>query len=124
MVGVHSSPGPKQLPNGQRSLPRGPTECIILDSWIFDSSISFDELYAKAACLFIDNILCGKLVSSEPIMTNDNLTVTLVGFFFLMFYQIFLSPQVKKSMISSNKDGSYELPYELPKDLVLSILEN
>ena len=33
------------------------------------------------ACLFIDNILCGKFVPSVPIMTNDNLTVTLVSFF-------------------------------------------
>ena len=40
-----------------------------------------------------------------------------------MFYQIFLSPQVKRSAIISNK-GVYELPHELPNDLRLSILEN
>ena len=35
----------------------------------------------------------------------------------LMFYQIFLSLQVKQSAIMSNKDGIYELPHELLNDL-------
>ena len=43
---------------------------------------------------------------------------------FLMFYQIFLSPQVKRSTIISNKQGVYELPRELPNDLRLRILGN
>ena len=41
---------------------------------------------------------------------------------FLMFYQIFLSPQVKRSAIISNKQGLYELSHELPNDLRLRIL--
>ena len=41
---------------------------------------------------------------------------------FLMFYQIFLSPQVKRSSIISNKQGVYELSHELPNDLRLRIL--
>ena len=41
-----------------------------------------------------------------------------------MFYQIFLSPQVKRSAIISNKNGIYKLPHELPNDLRLRILEN
>ena len=41
-----------------------------------------------------------------------------------MFYQIFFSPQVKQSMIISNKFGIYELSHELPKDLRLRILGN
>ena len=36
---------------------------------------------------------------------------------FLMFYQIFLSPQVKRSAIIINIEGVYELPPELPNDL-------
>ena len=36
----------------------------------------------------------------------------------------FLSPQVKRSAIVSNKNGSYKLPHELPNDLRLSILGN
>ena len=43
---------------------------------------------------------------------------------FLLFYQIFLSPKVKQSMIISNKQGVYELPHELPNDLRLRILGN
>ena len=41
---------------------------------------------------------------------------------FLMFDQIFLSPQVKRSVIISNKYGTYELPYKLQNDLRLRIL--
>ena len=41
-----------------------------------------------------------------------------------MFYQIFLSPQVKRSMIISNKEGAFELPHELLNDLRLRILGN
>ena len=40
---------------------------------------------------------------------------------FLIFYQIFLSPQVKRIVIISNKHGIYELPQELPNDLRLRI---
>ena len=43
---------------------------------------------------------------------------------FLMLYQIFLLPQVKQSAIISNKQGVYELNYELPNDPRLRILEN
>ena len=39
-----------------------------------------------------------------------------------MFYQIFLSPQVKGSVIISNKNGIYKLPHKLPSDLRLRIL--
>ena len=37
---------------------------------------------------------------------------------------MFLSPQVKQSVIISNKHGIRELPQELPKDLRLRILGN
>ena len=40
---------------------------------------------------------------------------------FLMFYQIFLSPQMKRIVIISDKHGIYELPHELPNDLRLEI---
>ena len=35
----------------------------------------------------------------------------------IMFYQIFRSPQVKRTMIIGNKHGIYELPHELPNEL-------
>ena len=34
-----------------------------------------------------------------------------------MFYQIFLSPKVKRIMIINKKHGIYALPHELPNDL-------
>ena len=40
---------------------------------------------------------------------------------FLMFDQIFPSPQVKGSVIISNKYGKYKLPYEFLNDLRLRI---
>ena len=33
-----------------------------------------------------------------------------------MFYQIYFSPQFKRSMIIINKHGTYMLPKELPND--------
>ena len=41
-----------------------------------------------------------------------------------MFYQILLSPQVKHSVIISDKYGIFELPHDLPNDLRLRILGN
>ena len=40
------------------------------------------------------------------------------------WHQIFLSTQVKRSAIISNKKGVYELPQKLPNDLRLRILVN
>ena len=34
-----------------------------------------------------------------------------------MFYHIFLSPQLKQSLIIGNKHGIYELPHDLRSDL-------
>ena len=39
-----------------------------------------------------------------------------------MFYQIFLSPQVKRWAIITYKHGIYKLPHKLPHDLRLRIL--
>ena len=43
---------------------------------------------------------------------------------FFMFDQIFLSPQVKRSVIVSNKHDIYEMADELPNDLRLPIIGN
>ena len=43
---------------------------------------------------------------------------------FLIFYLIFLSPQVKRSAIISNTQDVYELPHEFPNDLRIRILGN
>ena len=41
-----------------------------------------------------------------------------------MFYQNFLSPEVKRCAIISYKHGIYEVPHELPNDLRLRKLGN
>ena len=41
-----------------------------------------------------------------------------------MFYQIFLSPQVKQCAIITYKNSIYDLPHELPNDLKFRILGN
>ena len=41
-----------------------------------------------------------------------------------MFYQTFASPQERRCVIITYKDGMYELPHELPNDLGLRILGN
>ena len=41
-----------------------------------------------------------------------------------MFDKIFVSPQVKRIVIISNKHGIYKLPHELPNDLRLRKLGN
>ena len=43
---------------------------------------------------------------------------------FLILYQNFFSPQVKRSVFISNKHGRYELAHKLPNNLRLTILEN
>ena len=52
-------------------------------------------------------------------------TITVIIFWdFLMFYQIFLSPQVKRCEIISYKHAMYQFPHELSNDLRLRILGN
>ena len=41
---------------------------------------------------------------------------------FLILYQTFFSPQVKRSVIIRNKHGIYKLSQELPNDVRLRIL--
>ena len=53
--------------NGQRSLPRNSSDCVILDSWVFDDFISLDELFAKAS---------GNLILSVPMISDDNFRIT------------------------------------------------
>ena len=41
-----------------------------------------------------------------------------------MFYHTFLSPQVKRYAVITNKYGIYELPHKSPNDLRLRTLGN
>ena len=61
-------------------------DCIILDIWVFDNLISVDDLSGKvlgrfATWLLVHINLWGKLVSSSPIiLDDDNLKTTSVLF--------------------------------------------
>ena len=50
-------------------------------------------------------------------------TISVIIFWdFLIFYQIFVSPRVKRIVIISNNHGIYELSRALPNDVRLRIL--
>ena len=77
--------------NGQRSLPRNPPDCAILDNWVVDSLILAHELYVNslrrfATCLSANNDLCRKLVSSLElsIIFDDNLKLLQSHFLLLI----------------------------------------
>ena len=55
---------------------------------------------------------------------NDHTIIFIVFWDFLVFYQIFFSPQAKRCSIITYEHGIYELPHELPKDLRATILGN
>ena len=48
----------------------------------------------------------------------------IISWDFLMFDQLFLSRETKRSKIISNKHGIYELPHELSNELRLTVLGN
>ena len=57
-------------------------------------------------------------------MTSQATITFILSWDFSIFYQIFLSAQVKRCALTTYKHGIYELPHELPNDLKLRILGN
>ena len=52
-------------------------------------------------------------------------TIIFITFWdFLMFYQIFISPQVRRCATITYKHGTYELLHKLPNDLRIRFLGN
>ena len=51
------------------------------------------------------------------IVSNYNHQITIIFWEFLMLYQIFLLPQVKRCAIITYKHGISQLPHELPNNL-------
>ena len=63
---------------------------------------------------------CHFLYDRSIFFCSNRPTIVFIIFLdFLMFHQIFLSPQVKRSAIISNKHGINELPHELLNDFRL-----
>ena len=64
------------------------------------------------------------IITTKLLVKWGTTILAIIFWDFLMFYQIFLSPQVKRIVIIDNKHGIYELPHTLPNDLRLRILGN
>ena len=58
------------------------------------------------------------------LLTLSSTTSFIIFWNFSMFYQTFLSPQLKRCAIITYKHGMYELPHKLLNDLKLRILGN
>ena len=58
------------------------------------------------------------------LLTLSYTTSFIIFWNFSMFYQTFLSPQLKRCAIITYKHGMYELPHQLLNDLRLRILGN
>ena len=76
------------------------------------------EPYNKLTQIFSEVLNYHAPVKQKVVRCNQDLKN------FLMFCQIFLSPQVKRCSIITYKYGMYELPQELPNDLRFRILGN
>ena len=63
---------------------------------------------------FIDSVI---FIMTSPTNSSKATIIFIILWDFLMFYQIFLSPQVKWCVIITYKHGIHELPHELPNDL-------
>ena len=84
-----------------------------LDASVCNNKQRWNDDKCRCECKeLIDKGVCDKESKILVIIFSD----------FLMFYEIFLSPQVKRIMIISTKLDIYELPHELPNDLRLRIL--
>ena len=55
---------------------------------------------------------------------DENTILVIIICAILMLDKIFVSPQVKQTVIISNNHGTYELPHELPNNLRLRTLGN
>ena len=71
--------------------------------------------FSRRVC-FVKNLLGMSLltyINVPPPFQFRFAIISIIFWAFLMFYQIFLSSQVKRRAIISNNHGLYELPHEL-----------
>ena len=72
----------------QKVYPRNPSNCTILDRWVFENFVLADEPFAKTlqiheTCVLANNNWCEKLISSleSPTSFDEIFKVTWVPFF-------------------------------------------
>ena len=127
------------------SVPKVPSKGTLYDLRLFLGTESplkmiFNCLYLILKVIFLLNIFKilpwllrsrGKTKLLSHKFTNKQLQYTYCTISYdhfnnilrlLIFYQIFLPPQGKRSAIISNKHGIYKLPQELSNDITLRIL--
>ena len=75
-------------------------------------------------CWSLLNFPDQKILLLNTVLNYLGPTILVIFRDMLMFDEVFVSPQVKRIVIISNKHGIYELPHELPNDLRLRILGN
>ena len=69
--------------------------------------MAFVDLYHKPSCPSVTKNSMSKVATINCIIFWD----------FMMFYQAFLSPQVKRCAITTYKHGIYKLPHEFAERL-------
>ena len=90
-------------------------------------AFSYSFWYIVLSLDALSNISCASIpwtFSSMSFYSNFTIIMVILFWVFLMFYQIFLFPQVKQSKIISNKHGIYKMPHEMLNDVKLRILGN
>ena len=75
-------------------------------------------------CWSLLNFPDQKILLLNTVLNYLGPTILVIFRDMLMFDEVFVSPQVKRIVIISNKHGIYELPHELPNDLRLMTLGN
>ena len=88
-------------------------------------SSSFPPRNMNCSILFLailSTLLVVAAIRECAISSNVGTITEIILWAFLMFYQIFFSPQVKQSAVISNKQGVCEVPHELPNDLRLRMI--
>ena len=79
--------------------------------WKYDLDQRYDYHWQKT---FIDSVI---FMMTSPTNSSKTTIIFIIFWDLLMFYQIFLSPQVKRCAIITYKHGIHELPHELSNDL-------
>ena len=98
-----------------------------LAGWFYFSWFNLNILTGGLQQFFITKyILNVEVATSLPVAINfseirpsGTTSMIIIFWDFLMLYRIFISPQVTRSAIISNKHDMYELSFKLPNDLRL-----
>ena len=90
-------------------------------NWTYSAPQYWERYFLVCFCLVIRST---ELFLFHKFNTCEFTILVIIFWDILMFDKIFVSPQVKRIVIISNKHGIYELPQELPNDVRLKPLGN